>query len=86
MVPLILVRKGLPVVLNKKQFMSGRRCVKQQEIVIFTHALKKTNRTGKEERKSALHDVDSETTPGGLLVLGIHVPTGLPHGTDDLVQ
>src|SRR3954463_10252120 len=35
---------------------------------------------------SALDDVEGETAAGGLLVLVLHVRSGLPHGLDRLVQ
>src|SRR5690349_11502143 len=37
-------------------------------------------------RGSALDDVHREATPGGLLVLVLHVGAGLLHGLDDLVE
>src|SRR5215472_11615204 len=35
---------------------------------------------------SALDDVDGQAAAGGLLVLVLHVRSGLPHGLDRLVQ
>ena len=35
---------------------------------------------------SAIHHVDGQAALGGLLVFGLHVPSGVQHGADDLVQ
>lgn len=35
---------------------------------------------------SALDDIDRQTAASGLLVLAVHVGTGLTHGLDDFVE